>query len=163
MNRKIKVFFGDKRLKDIYPYATRFQVFKYHLIRFVRKVVIASFLIGVVYGSFQVGRITTEPRIVEAIKEVKVEIDSKAPVMERIARCESGNMHFKNGQVIINVNTNGTYDMGVYQINSIWNKKAGEMGYNLSIEKDNREFANYLYKNFGTAPWDASRKNCWNK
>jgi hypothetical protein len=103
------------------------------------------------------------PSTVYAEKEVIKEIEMQSPVMARIAKCESSNMQMRNGQVVINVNKNGTYDMGKYQINSIWNKKAAELGYNLSVEKDNEAFAMWLYKNYGTEPWSASRANCWNK
>ena len=104
------------------------------------------------------------PRTVYADREVIKEVEVKAPVMERIAKCESGGKHFApSGQVIVNVNNNKTYDIGKYQINSIWNKKATELGYNLYIEKDNEAFAMWLYRNYGSEPWSASKANCWNK
>lgn len=159
----LKVTYMGSPLKYIYPHASRFQVFKYKLGRGIRVAVICLFASGMTYGVFSAGKSTTLPVYVRAEVQVPVEVEIKAPVMERIAKCESGNMQFKNGQVLINVNTNGTYDQGKYQINSIWNKKAGEMGLNLAIEKDNEAFAMYLYKNYGTQPWEASRPHCWNK
>jgi hypothetical protein len=102
------------------------------------------------------------PRIVE--KPIEVQVESKSAVMERIAKCESGNRHFDtNGQVVLNGNKDGSVDVGRYQINSaIWGKKATELGYNLTKEDDNTSFANWLYKNYGTEPWYPSKK-CWNK
>ena len=87
-------------------------------------------------------------------------IEADPPVLERIAKCESGASHVdKNGQVLINA----TRDVGYYQINvAIHGKKATEMGLNLFIEEDNKKFAEYLYENFGTEPWVHSKK-CWNK
>lgn len=35
--KAIKVFYGDVRLKDIYPYATKWQVFKYRTMRAIRR------------------------------------------------------------------------------------------------------------------------------
>lgn len=101
------------------------------------------------------------PVTVLAEKEVVKEVEmNTSPVMERILKCESGGTQTKNGQVLVHVNSDGSYDQGMFQINSIWNKKASELGYNLAIEKDNRAFAMYLYKTHGTEPWYSS-KSCW--
>lgn len=99
-----------------------------------------------------------------SIREIEkpIEIQS-SPVMDRIMNCESSGQHLslKDGQVIVHVNKDGTYDVGVYQINSIWNQTATKLGYNLFLEVDNKAFAMWLYKNKGTGPWYSSQK-CWN-
>jgi hypothetical protein len=101
--------------------------------------------------------------IKEVVKEVIVNQDISYPVLDRIAQCESGNKHLdKNGQVIMRGNTNKTVDVGVFQINSVWFAKATELGLNLTVEKDNREFAKYLYTTRGTEDWVYSKK-CWAK
>lgn len=84
-----------------------------------------------------------------------------APVMDRIAKAESGNTHIaKNGQVLVHVNKNMTTDVGVYQVNlQIWGATATKLGYDLFNEKDNRAFALWLYENKGTEPWTSSSKN----
>ncbi len=102
------------------------------------------------------------PRTVYADREVIKEVEMEAPVMDRIAHCESSGSHKKDGQVIFKANTDGSVDIGKYQINSIWNKKATKLGYDLTNEVDNKAFAMWLYKNYGTLPWSASAK-CWNK
>lgn len=92
--------------------------------------------------------------------------EQEVPVLQRIADCESGNgkpgsgTHFKNGQVIISPNTNGTVDIGKYQINSTWDKQATKLGLDLTKEKDNYAMAKWLYENKGTGPWASSAK-CW--
>lgn len=97
-----------------------------------------------------------------------VTVEAKAAVMDRIADCESGNgkpgsaTQFKNGQVVINVNTNGTYDQGKYQINSIHNAAATKLGFNLATEEGNTGFAKWMYANLGTGDWYSSQK-CWGK
>ncbi|MFA5050989.1 MAG: hypothetical protein WC499_02640 [Patescibacteria group bacterium] len=92
-----------------------------------------------------------------------VEVESVAPVFARILECESSNRHFgTDGQVLININTNKTIDIGKYQINTIWGKEATRLGYNLYEEKDNKTFALYLFKNYGTEPWYSTKK-CWGK
>ena len=162
--RSIKVFYHGKRLKDIYPHATWWEVVKFKTMKFIRKLVILtvalSLFAGVNYGFFHVGRASVEPKIVRAEVEVIKEIEGEYPVLNRIAKCESGGKHVKDGQVIFNANTNKTVDIGLFQINSIWNKKASEMGLDLTKEADNRAFATWLYKNKGTAPWSASA-HCW--
>lgn len=86
-----------------------------------------------------------------------------APVLHRIAVAGSGDQQFgKDGQVIVHVNSNNTYDIGRYQINSIWNETASKMGYNLMVEKDNEAFAKYLFENKGSGPWSSSSAR-WNK
>jgi hypothetical protein len=117
-------------------------------------------LIAVGIGQYFRWAYPTE-RIVE--KEVVVNQEISYPVLDRIAFCESGNKHFdKNGQVMLRGNTNKTVDVGVFQINSVWFSKATELGLDLTKEKDNREFAKYLYTTRGTVDWSASSK-CWNK
>ncbi len=79
------------------------------------------------------------------------------PILVKIAKAESGNSQVgKDGQTVIHMNDNGTYDIGKYQVNSIWNKMATAMGYNLYVEKDNEAFALYLFDNYGSQPWMSS-------
>lgn len=86
-----------------------------------------------------------------------------APILKRIAECESGNTHYrKDGQVIFNPNSNGTVDVGKYQINTVWNTKATELGLDLTKEEDNEEMAEWIYANRGTEDWYSSKK-CWMK
>ena len=95
---------------------------------------------------------------------VEVKVEMEAPVMDKIMQCESNGKHFgSDGQIKTNVNTDGSIDIGIFQINlAIWGKIAGTKGYDLTKEADNRAFAMYLYKNFGTGHWSSSSK-CWNK
>lgn len=97
-------------------------------------------------------------------KEVVVEVPRNAPVLARIAQCESNKSHYgKNGQVLVVGNTNKSVDVGYYQINmQIWGAKATELKLNLMVEEDNKKFGEYLYATLGTEPWVWSKK-CWNK
>lgn len=105
---------------------------------------------------------TIEPHTLWAKEVVEVPVKEVPPVLKKIAKCESGDMHYKNGQVIFNVNSNGTVDRGRYQINSVWDKKATELGLDLSDEEDNEKFAMWVYENRGTEDWYSS-KSCWSK
>lgn len=163
--KKIKVFYGDKRLKDIYPHATRFQVMKYNIAQFMRKVFIV--MVGTAFTTI-IFIIMKDVYITKELEKLngyipEVEETKELPaVMQRIATCESGNKHYKsNGQVVTNANNNGSVDIGRFQINEkIWGKKAGEMGLDLTKEEDNIKFAMWVYENYGTEDWYASR-GCW--
>ena len=157
--KKLNVLYNGKKLCQIYPHATWFEVIKWKTGRLIRKTIIWAFIAGLVVSAFHIGS-TFFGEVSYASVEKIVEVPTKAPVLDRISMCESGGKHYdKNGQVLINA----TKDMGVFQINvPIHGKKATEMGLNLAIEKDNRTYAQYLYENFGTEPWIHSKK-CWNK
>ena len=132
--------------------------------RFFKKVIFwfcVALLIAGVVQYFRWAYPTTITK--EVVKEVIVNQEIKYPVLDRIAQCESGNKHFdKNGQVMLRGNTNKSVDVGVFQINSLWFAKATELGLDLTKEKDNREFAVYLYTTRGTEDWVWSKK-CWAK
>lgn len=161
--KKIPIFWNGKLLRDVYPHATKWQVFKYRVKKFLMGCLFWLTVIAISFGIFMAGRYLY-PTQVYTKQEVIKEVEVKAPVLDRIALCESkGNHWATNGQVKVAGNKNGSVDIGKYQINNnIWGAKATEMGLNLMVEKDNEEFARYLYKNYGTEPW-VWTKSCWNK
>lgn len=134
--------------------------------RMAQKSLIASFILVVgawlVTAGIYIAKATIEPNTLYAKEIVEVPIIEIPPVLERIAQCESGNTHYRHGQVIMNANTNKTVDIGKYQINSIHSKEATRLGFDLTTEDGNEGYALYLYHNFGTEPWYSSIK-CWNK
>ena len=96
-----------------------------------------------------------------------VQVETPTPIMDRIMDCESGTgdetryAHPDQERPdLIHINDNGTHDVGIAQINSIWAKQATELGYNLAVEADNIAFAKRLYANKGTSPWSSSSR-CW--
>lgn len=146
----------------------RFDSFKAQVRRIVRVAFIGAVTIGVLAAVFFIGAATysTSTSSVEAAVVTKV---AEAPVLDRIADCESGNgtpgsaSHYKNGQVVLRANTNGTVDIGKYQVNlTYWGKKATELGFDLTKEADNKKMAEWLYANKGTGDWSSSA-HCWNK
>ena len=162
MNPKTKVEYMGKRLKVTSNKAKN--TFK-RLMKKVGKVVV---LAAVVYGIYLFGTVNNTSNTYtnnETIREVEVivEVQKKSAVMERIAKCESSTGHYApSGQVIFNANGNGSVDVGKYQINTVWFKKATELGYDLTNEEDNEAMALYIFDNFGSEPWKFS-KSCWNK
>lgn len=163
--KKLNVFYMGERLCDVYPYATRFEVFKFKVRKTFKYALRYSMAGGMIYIAFIAGSYLN-PIVTYAVQEKIVEVESEAPVLDRIAKCESNKSHFdKNGQVLVRGNNGDrtSVDVGKYQINmKHWGAKATELGLNLFDEKDNEKFAKYLYKNFGTEPWIHS-KHCWNK
>lgn len=141
------------------------RTFKSKVKLFFKKVIFWSIVIVAFAGVVQYFR-WAYPTEVIVEKEVLVNQEIKYPVLDRIAMCESGNKHFdKNGQVLMRGNTGGraSVDVGVMQINVLYHgTKATELGLDLTKEKDNREYAKYLYTTRGTVDWEASR-SCWNK
>lgn len=117
-----------------------------------------GFAIGIAVGFTQ----AADAQTVYVEKQVVKEVDVAAPVLDRIAKCESGGQHYRDGQVVFNANTNKTVDVGKYQINTVWFKKATELGLDITKEQDNYAMARWIYLNRGTSDWSASQK-CWQK
>lgn len=162
-HKGLKVLWYGGAMKDIYPHATKWQVFLYHVRVFLLRVFIVVILCGSIYGAFIAGGIYN-PAVIYTKAEVIKEVPVKAPILDRIAKCESPTGHYdKNGQISLNANTDRSVDIGKYQINNrAWGKKATELGYNLMVEKDNDAMAHWIYENRGTEDWYSS-KACWMK
>jgi hypothetical protein len=124
-------------------------------------------VIGLMYLmglSYFVGTLNGGVVEAEFIKE-----QATPPVLQRIMSCESqgsaklkGTHYDKNGQVLMRSNTNRSVDVGIAQINTVWFKKAKELGYDITKEEDNKAMAEWIYHNVGTQPWYSSAK-CWQK
>ena len=79
-----------------------------------------------------------------------------------IAKCESGNRQFNDDGSVLHGKIN-SQDIGKYQINLYyWGEKALELGYDLYSLKGNTDMALWIYKNYGTSPWNLSI-SCWKK
>lgn len=160
--KKVRLYINGERKKDIYQYATKWEVFKFKVRKFFVNLlfwgIVTSIIGGIFYLYYQ-----SNPSIIYTRAEVIKEVPVKANVMERIAKCESPTGQFKDGQVSLNANADHSVDIGKYQINNrAWGKKATEMGLNLMVEQDNEKMAEYIYENYGTQPWYSSLK-CWSK
>jgi hypothetical protein len=154
-----KVMLHGKHLRDIYPHATRLQIFKYKVRRFTRKILIVTSFGLALTGSYALGAFVKTTKVTQAETSMK----SDAPVLERIAQCESGGSQYdKTGQITLHANSDGTIDVGKYQVNSKWFKKATSFGYDLTKSDDNRKMAEWIYANRGTGDWQSSAR-CWQK
>jgi hypothetical protein len=136
----------------------RFSSFKIALKNFFRRVLRVGMFGLVIYVAFIAGRYIAPTETIVNVVEAESKIP---PVMQRIAKCESGGRHFDvNGQILMRSNTNRSVDVGKYQINTVWFKKATEMGLDITKEVDNEKFAMWIYENRGTGDWYSSAK-CW--
>jgi hypothetical protein len=169
--KKLKIFYNGKRLKDVYPHATAWQVFKFRVARFMYRGAQLTAAVSLLYAASFAGSYLN-PRLVYAEPVV-----TTPPVLQRIAQCESHNSHFCTdaliakhmcpkgmlGQVLVRGNKNKSVDVGLYQINAdTWGAIATDNGFNIYTEEGNMQMAKWIYENRGTADWEASRK-CWYK
>ena len=123
------------------------------------------FVVGAAYFTIKYSPIPADPMGITLVEVAQAEgVEQSIPILDKIAECESGNMHFdpKTGQVLTVGNTNKTVDIGRYQVNEhYWGTKATELGLDLFDEEDNETMAKWILANHGTEPWVHS-KGCWN-
>lgn len=134
---------------------------------FIKKVskLIGSFglLATIIAVTFTLGQISTPEHL--TAETVTVTEHTKYPVMDRIAACESKQGQFNpKGEVVTNLNSNGSVDVGQYQINMSPEhiKESAKLGFNVMTESGNRDYAMYIYTHYGTGAWSSSA-HCWNK
>jgi len=85
---------------------------------------------------------------------------AKTPILAEIARCESEYKQTGTNGKIIRGKVNPA-DVGVMQINEYYHIKPSKaLGHDLHTLEGNLEYAKWLYDEFGTSPWNAS-KACW--
>ena len=88
-----------------------------------------------------------------------------APVMVKIAKCESGFKHFDpNGPNGLNTNPDPRSSAsGVFQILlKTHGPKARRLGFDITTVKGQLGYARHLYKLGGTRDWKESR-SCWKR
>lgn len=107
--KKIKVFFMGRRLCDIYPHATKFQVFKYRVRNFFRKATIFAMFCALIAGSYKLGGFVS-PRTILAENQVQVDslpakLESlKMGLVDSLAKCESAGLTEDDGIIIFDTN-----------------------------------------------------------
>jgi len=81
------------------------------------------------------------------------------PILEKIARCESGGRQFyKNGEIVRSI----TNDIGRYQINEKYHlAQAQQLGFDIFTKDGNEQYALWLYdEGRGLRHWRAT-EDCW--
>ena len=106
----VKVWYMGKRLKDMYPHATGWQMFKYKVKKFFRRLFIWTAIITSIWGIYKIGGLMN-PATIYTKAEVIKEVEVRAPIQDRIAGCESegnrnskGSHYDKRGQVRLGAN-----------------------------------------------------------
>jgi hypothetical protein len=119
-----KVFFGETRLKDIAVGATKWEVFKYKFMRVTRATVMAVFALGMLYGAFFTGRVTTSPIFVNAEDKSGIMFQSKIDALKKetvdlIMKCESAGYSEDDGIVIFDTNAKGSFGQFQFQKSTV--------------------------------------------
>ena len=118
--KTIKVLWNGKKLRDIYPYATGFQVFKWRLMRLIRKLAIGFSIASLVLIGGAVARYTW-PVTVYSVTEKPVAVDNLGPkvqelkheVLNKLRACESGGANSETGLIVFDSNNKAS--IGSYQ------------------------------------------------
>ncbi len=156
-----KVTWMGKRLKDMYPYATPREMFKYRMYKLKNLLLRIGFIAFAGYTIFTMGQsIPSSKHVAYAESNQQVTVINKTlpPILQKICTAESPTGHNKpNGTITTYVNTNRTIDIGKCQINSIWEAKAVELGFNIYTEEGNEAMALWIFENYGSEPWYSSK------
>lgn len=103
--------------------------------------------------------------------EVPPFVSKPQPTLKQICSCESGNGKYGTPQQFESDGVTPLVgkltpahlgqDIGMCQINTKYHlETATSLGYDIYTEEGNWGYAQYLYKNQGVSPWEASR-SCW--
>jgi len=169
--KAVRVYFNGERMRDVYPYATRWEVCKYKAMIAARKASMIGIVAAAVYGGVKGDQLFNSNTVAYAqvIKVVQVQ-PGRAPVMQRIADCESGDhgkrgsarQFMPNGDIVVHYNTDGSSDVGEWQINQSPEhiKIEARMHFDVLTEAGNEAMATWIYQNEGTGPWKSSQA-CW--
>lgn len=151
--------FVRKALRDLYPHATKWQCFKYHMRNGVRHMLVLATL-AIIIGSAGMGARYFYPLTVQAepvIQRVPAEVTlADFPILTKICKAESGGKQFLTNGNIVRGKANHS-DIGICQINeSINNDQARKLGFDIFTEKGNVQMAIWMFVNQGTQPWISS-------
>lgn len=121
--KSFKVFQGSKRLKDIYPHATKWQVFKFKTARFLRKLFLIS---AIAVVAFFVAK-TWYPDTTYAVQEKLVMVDTlgkkveelKSDLLSDLSACESGGHKESDGIIIFDSNNEASIGQYQFQIKTV--------------------------------------------
>jgi hypothetical protein len=155
--KRVTVKHNDKVYKYIYLNSNT-EVFIYKLKNLALRV---GFIAFASYTVFTMGQSLPSSKHIayaESNQQVTVIDKTLPPILQKICHAESPTGHNKpNGTIAHYVNTNKTIDIGKCQINSIWEAKAVELGYNIYTEQGNEDMALWIFNNYGSEPWFSSK------
>lgn len=170
----LKMFWHGAPYEYLYPTHSWFNKLVYKLRKFIRKTLILSFIGSSLSLSGFLGALFfSHSDVAYAAPETIIKtVEADAPILERIADCESGingkpgtgRQFLPSGSIVTNSNTNGTTDVGKYQINMSKEHiiEMAKLGFNPFSLEGNTAYAKFLYANRGTGDWSSSAA-CWRK
>ena len=110
--------------------------------------------------NIQVYSVAPELTIVELIEKTSREYGVGSRSALAVAKCESHLRHYNEAGEVLRGEVN-RYDVGVFQINEYFHlEKSRELGFDIYTPTGNIEYAIWLMKAYGRAPWVWSRQ-CW--
>lgn len=117
--KKLKVFYMGERLKEVYPHATKWQVFKFKVRQFFRKVLQVLTIGGVTGGALYIAFISGQfsaPSHVQAEKvdnlPAKIEVLKEEVLKDLSTGCEIKGFKPEDGVIIFD--TNGKASIGAF-------------------------------------------------
>ena len=122
--KMLKVIYNGDFLCNIYPHATKWQVFKYRLALLTRQTLMVVFALGMLYGAFFTGRVTTSPIFVNAEDKSGIMFQSKIDSLKKetvdlIMKCESAGYSEDDGIVIFDTNAKGSFGQFQFQKSTV--------------------------------------------
>lgn len=138
--KKIKVFFMGQRLCDIYPHATKWQVFKYNVRKTARRVTLCLMFLALLTGAYGIGSVAN-PRTIFATSNVEVDtlpgkIDGlKKDLIQRLSNCERAGHTEDEGIIIYDDNSAGTLGKQIPSIGTLQFKKSTVQYYYKTLYK----------------------------
>lgn len=128
--KRIKIHYMGKRLKDVYPYATKWQVFKYRAVRILRftfagiaavailtATLVTSFNLG---GKFNPDTVYAEKLVDKSMDYYNDRIESlKDDVVNRLSQCESAGAKDPDGLIIFDSNKKASIGRLQFQVSTV--------------------------------------------
>ncbi len=131
-----------QRMCDVYPHATRWQVFKFKVRDAFRKCMVAVFFLALLVGTYKSGSFLS-PRMVVANNEITKSVDSlpskiedlKTDVVTRLSNCERAGLTEDDGIIIYDDNASGTLGNQIPSIGVLQFKKSTVQHYYKTLYK----------------------------
>lgn len=124
--KAIKLFQNGKYLRDVYPFATRFEVIKYRVQKFTRKVfqwfTLSGIVAVIILVSFIAGQYSTPVSYVKAetVDSLPSKIlKLKASVVADLKGCESAGYKEQDGLIILDTNNKMSIGQLQFQIDTV--------------------------------------------
>lgn len=113
-------------MREIYPHATRWQVFKYKIARFFSQVVKGTLILATLFGMVMFGRYAF-PNTIHATQEYPVEVDNlgpkvkelKANVLAELKKCETGARTELDAPILLDSNNKMSIGLYMFQIDTV--------------------------------------------